>query len=420
VPAKREGRRGGADRVLIVGWDAAIVDACLKRDLLPVVVGRAEQLRGIEPPEGASIVQVSNTSHLESVVGVLARNELADEPFLAVHSNSERGMVIAAALGRFLGVRAIGWRTAIACRDKAVQKRLVNLAGVRSARFRVLEPGDDPVRRAQGLGYPLVLKPVAGVAVEHTSIVPDEATLLTTLERLAERRGDGHAYLLEELVLGDEWHIDGAVSGGRLAFISVGRYVDPCIEFPRRGVMREFMLDPRRDGAAHRRARALLERAIPALGLRDSVFHLEAFDPDGEGDLVFGECAARIGGGLLRRGVEEKRGVDLAALSLEVACGFELDSLRPQGDGCREAGIAYLTGPPGRLLSWPSRDTLLSRPGVADALVSARAGTEVRPLPDSTRERLAEVLVVAESRERLMAGLIGTEKWFRDQVETTP
>jgi biotin carboxylase len=420
VPAGGGEVRGGADRVLVVGWAAAIADACLERGLHPVLVARAEQLKEVEPPQGASIVEVSDTAHLESVVGALVRNGLADESYLAVHSNSERGMVVSAALGRFLGARAIGWRTAIACRDKTVQKQLVNAAGVRSAHFRVLEPGDDPAARARELAYPLVLKPVAGVAVEHTSVVADEAALLAALQRLAERRGDGHAYLLEEFVAGDEWHVDGAVSGGRLTFVSVGRYADPCIEFPRRGIMREFIFDPKRDEPAYRRAGALLERVLPALGLRDGVFHLEAFDPDGEGDLVFGECAARTGGGLLRRGVEEKHGVNLAALSLEVACGLELDSLRRQGNGCREAGIAYLTGPPGRLRSWPSREAILSRPGVADALVSAHEGMEVRPLPRSTRERQAEVLILADDRERLMRSLIGTEEWFRGQVETTP
>lgn len=402
-----------AGDVLIVGWDDGLVAAGLRLGLTPVVVARQAQLRGREAPEGTAVIRVEDTARLESVLGALRRNDLSERPYLAIHSNSERGMAISAALGSLLRKPSISWSTALAFRDKAIQKGLVGTAGCRTARFGLVEGGGDPLDAAAGLAYPLVLKPVAGVAVEFTHVVRSRAALERVFERLRRSRGDGHAYLLEEYVLGAEWHIDGVVSSGEIAFLSAGRYGSPCIDFPRRGVMREFLFDPARDSVAFLRARSLATRALPALGLTDGVFHMEAFDDGEDEELVFGECGARIGGGLLRRGVELKHGVDLATASMQIACGMA-PTAAGAGDE-REVGIAYLMSPAGRLVSWPSREEMLAQPGVEGALLDARAGMRVRRRPRSGRDRLAEVLVATTAREELIARLEQMEDWFRER-----
>lgn len=402
-----------ANDVLIIGWDDGLVAAGLRLGLAPVVVVRQAQMRQRQVPASVTVLRVEDTARLESVLGALRRNGLSDRPYLAVHTNSERGMAISAALGSLFEVPSISWSTALAFRDKVIQKKLVGAAGCRTARFGVVEEGEEPIAVAGPLTYPLVVKPIAGVAVEFTRVVRSPAALERAFEQLRKSRGSGHAYLLEEYVPGAEWHVDGVISNGEIAFLSTGRYDSPCIDFPRRGVMREFLFDPDRDRDAFGRARSLAARAIPALGLADGVFHLEAFDDGEDDELVFGECGARIGGGLLRRGIELKHGIDLATASMQIACG-----MAPTVAGCgagdeRELGIAYLMSPAGRLLSWPSREEMLAQPGVEDALLDARAGMRVRRRPRSGRDRLAEVLLAAGAREELIAELKGMEDWFR-------
>jgi hypothetical protein len=75
--------------------------------------------------------------------------------------------------------------------------------------------------------------------------------------------------------------------------------------------------------------------------------------------------------------------------------------------------------PPGRLVSCPSAEEIKQLDGVEDAHVHARPGSHVSGRPSSERDRVAEALVVADSRSGLLERQQQLEAWFsgRSHVE---
>jgi biotin carboxylase len=89
----------------------------------------------------------------------------------------EPGMMVAARLREALGVPGMSVEQTRLFRDKDLMKRALADAGVRVPKHRRASTVDEMRSAAEALGYPLIVKPVAGAGSADTHRIDDAAEL---------------------------------------------------------------------------------------------------------------------------------------------------------------------------------------------------------------------------------------------------
>lgn len=207
----------------------------------------------------------------------------------------EPHMILAARMREMLGIPGMTVRETVPFRDKEVMKVILDEAGIRTpghARATTVEE----VRRAAGsIGFPLVVKPIAGAGSSHTYRVdsPEELeAVLPALTRVPE-------VSVEEFVEGEDFTFDTICVDGRIAHYSVAFYrpralIQKTVEWisPQTVVIRQVEAPELAPGRAMGRA------VLDALGFRTGFTHMEWYRT-ADGEAVFGEIAARPPGARL-------------------------------------------------------------------------------------------------------------------------
>ncbi len=179
-------------------------------------------------------------------------------------------------------------------RDKDTMRQVLERAGIRQPRFARARGPEQLLAVAPRVGFPMIVKPVAGAGSADTYRVDSPAALRDLLPKL---RGVAEV-IVEEFVRGDEYTFDALSSGGEILFHSILRYRPTMLESrseawisPQNMVLRDL------DTPLFRRAYDLGRSVLRALGYPGGITHMEWFHtPDDE--LVFGEIAARPPGGM--------------------------------------------------------------------------------------------------------------------------
>jgi predicted ATP-grasp superfamily ATP-dependent carboligase len=285
------------------------------------------------------------------------------------------------------------------CRDKSRTRAALSARGVRQPASVPVADLSQALAAAGRLGYPVVLKPQAGVASEGVVLVDgpaqlaDEfpATLGVPAADMPELR---RAVLVEEYVTGPEISVDSVVQGGRVTPVFVARKetgFEPYFEETGHTVSAAdpLLSDPR--------LRRELEDVHAALGYTDGCTHAE-LRLCAEGPTLI-EVNARLGGDLIPYLGMRASGIDPGLAAAAVACGEAPDlTLR----AASFAGIRFFY-PPGPDTVIQSVDfDRTDLPAELDVLAPlAAAGDVVSPPGRGLMEgRIALATAVASSAER--------------------
>ena len=204
-------------------------------------------------------------------------------------------VVLAARVRQQLGLPGMGPRAAIGFRDKPIMKQRVLAAGLRVPRFSRIRTHAEAYAAAEEIGYPVCVKPIDGAGSTDTHRVADACELRAVLAAV-----DHHAEVaLEEFIEGEEFTYDTICIAGEPVFESVAQYHPRPLESrrfswisPAQVVIRDPYQPALMPGIE------LGRRVLRALGMTTGFSHMEWFKrPDGE--VVFGEIAARSPGGKL-------------------------------------------------------------------------------------------------------------------------
>jgi hypothetical protein len=150
---------------------------------------------------------------------------------------------------------------------------------------------DDAKGFAAEVGFPMVVKPPAGMGGKSTFRVRSLAELGAVFEGL--RVSPEHPALAEEFMQGREFSFETMTVGGEVRMHSVSHYLPACLEAIENPWMQWCCMLPREiGGAEYDPIREIGFRTIKALGLEDGMTHMEWFQrPDGS--LAIGEIAMR-------------------------------------------------------------------------------------------------------------------------------
>jgi biotin carboxylase len=201
-------------------------------------------------------------------------------------------------------------------RDKELMKERVRAAGLRVPRSARVTTEREVRAAAEEIGFPLILKPIAGAGSADTYRVRTQAELDAAI---AAMRGIPEASC-EEYVEGEEFTYDTVCIGGRPAFENVAAYLPKPLEARTLEWVSPVVITVR-DMHQPRLAPGVTlgRQVLSALGMGDGFTHMEWFlTPRGEA--VFGEIGCRPGGAHLVDEMNYTCDIDLFREWARVAC----------------------------------------------------------------------------------------------------
>jgi len=228
----------------------------------------------------------------------------------------EPGMEVVARIREAFGLPGLGVEKSIAFRDKERMKQVLDAAGIRTPKHTRAQTQAECREAAERIGYPLIVKPIAGAGAADTYHLENDGDFDKALRLL------GHVpeVSVEEYIDGEELTFDTICANGRILFHNVTWYrpkpllmrQNPWIS-PISLTLKDTSTDEIRVGVE------LGCRVIQALGFESGITHMEWFrTPSGEA--VFGEIGGRAPGGRLVHAMNYSADIDLFTGWAEAVC----------------------------------------------------------------------------------------------------
>lgn len=209
-----------------------------------------------------------------------------------VESQWEPLVLLAARLRERFGVPGMSVDTVMGFRDKGLMKQRVAAAGLRVPRAARVRTDSDVWRAAEIIGFPLILKPIAGAGSADTYRIDGPDDLLRVLPYLRHVPEAS----CEEFVEGEEYTFDTICIEGKPAFMNVAQYLPrPLLArthewiSPEIITVRDLTQPKLQDGIR------LGLGVLDALHMGTGFTHMEWYRK-ADGEVVFGEIGCRPGG----------------------------------------------------------------------------------------------------------------------------
>jgi ATP-grasp domain len=228
------------------------------------------------------------TSDLIAGVQELKRRHGAPVRILGI---LEAMQVQLAQVRQHFGVEGASVEVAETFRDKSRMKAALQKAGLPVGRNRLLTNAADAKAFAHEVGFPMVLKPPAGMGAKATFRVRSLMELGAALEGMGA--SSQNPVLAEEFLTGREFSFESITVGGVPRVQSVSHYLPSCLEAVENPWIQWCCMLPRDiSGPEYSEIKQVAAKAVTALGLKDGMTHMEWFQrPDGS--LAIGEIAMR-------------------------------------------------------------------------------------------------------------------------------
>lgn len=304
------------------------------------------------------------------------------EPVEAILAVDDSATVIAAMASERLGLRHNSGQAALAARNKHLMRQMLAAAGVPSPPFQLFDRTDDPGRIGQAIDYPCVLKPLllsGSRGVIRANNRSEFEAAFARLGRILDRfsgEPDSTKILVEAFIPGVEVALEGMLDQGRLHVLALFDKPDP-LDGP---FFEEtiYVTPSRLPDEVQAEIAGCAARAAAALGLRQGPVHAELRVNQAGPWIV--EVAGRSIGGLCSRTLRFGPEVSLEELILRQAVGWEIESLRREGQA---RGVMMIPIPEtGLLKAVHGLAEAEAVPGIESIELTAKLNQPLTPLPE--------------------------------------
>jgi biotin carboxylase len=201
-------------------------------------------------------------------------------------------MIPAARLREALGLPGMTVAETVPFRDKEQMKQVLDAAGIRTPRHANATSAGGVREAARRIGYPLVVKPIAGAGSADTYRIGDAAELENVLPLLRHVP----EVSVEEFVEGDDFTFDTVCANGEVLYYNIAFYRPRALVSRSNEWISPQTIALRNPDAPEVAAgREMGFKVLSALGFKTGFTHMEWYrKPDGEA--VFGEIGARSAG----------------------------------------------------------------------------------------------------------------------------
>jgi biotin carboxylase len=206
-----------------------------------------------------------------------------------VETLAEYSVVLAAKLRESLGVEGLRVEQAVAFRDKEKMKQVLDKAGIRTPRHRKATSVAEVREAADAIGFPLIVKPIAGAGSAHTFRCNNQAELEAAL------KGTQHVpeVSVEEFVDGEEFTFDTLTCNGKILYHNIAWYRPrPLVARTNEWISPQVIALRKVDGPEFKAGTEMGHAVIRALGFQNGFTHMEWYRK-ADGEVVFGEIGGR-------------------------------------------------------------------------------------------------------------------------------
>lgn len=259
------------------------------------VIGLGDQPEGALPEMTrkhlAAYVQVRSFSDEDALVN--EAKQLASKIRIdRIECLWEPLMIGAARMREALGLPGMTVAETVPFRDKEKMKQVLDAAGIRTPRHANAHTVSQVREAAAHIGFPLVVKPIAGAGSADTYRVNNAAELETVIPML------GHVpeVSVEEFVEGEDYTFDTICVDGRILYYNISFYRPRALESRMNAWVSQQTLSRRDvDSADVASGREMGIRVLKALNFKTGFTHMEWYRKR-DGEAVFGEIGARSPG----------------------------------------------------------------------------------------------------------------------------
>ena len=255
------------------------------------VIGVGDQPVDVLPPEARAAlahyehVSLADEDAVIAALQGLSRHARIDQ----VECLWEPYMVLAARIREVLGLPGMTVAQTLPFRDKELMKQVLDGAGIRTPRHASTGTNAGIYAAAEQIGYPLIIKPIAGAGSADTYRVDS----LTELESVLPMIGHVETVSVEEFVDAEEFTYDTICGAGSILYDNVSWYRPRPLQArshewisPQTVALRDL------DRAELTGGSAMGHQVITALGFTAGFTHMEWYRK-ADGEVVFGEIGAR-------------------------------------------------------------------------------------------------------------------------------
>ncbi|MBV6434661.1 MAG: hypothetical protein IANPNBLG_04935 [Bryobacteraceae bacterium] len=305
-------------------------------------------------------------------------------PFDAVAAVGDRPTLLAALCAEKGGLRFHPPHAVEAARSKYLSKERFRAAGLPLPWFARYRLDEDP---SELVPYPCVLKPLALSGSRGVIRADSPAEFRTALERIRRLLSESEIRRLkneqnrfvqvERFIPGEEFAIEGLVTGGELKVLALFDKPDP-LDGP---YFEEtiYVTPSRQPDAVQRDIIGTVQRAAAALGLRHGPLHAEV-RVNSEGVWIL-EVACRPIGGYCGRTLRFDGGMTLEELILRHALDQDVSNVAREPGS---AGVMMIPVPKAGIFRAVSgADTARAVPGIEDVVISAKPGQQLKTYPEA-------------------------------------
>ena len=201
----------------------------------------------------------------------------------------EPGILLAAKLREALELPGMGVEQSNLFRDKEAMKQRLDAAGIRTPGHARAKTADEVRAAAERIGFPLIVKPIAGAGSADTYRIDDAGHLEQVLPDL--RHVD--ELQVEEFIEGEEYTFDTICAAGRILYYNVSWYrPKPLIGRSLEWVSPQTVALRQPEAPELAVGREMGAAVLETLGFETGFSHMEWFHTP-SGEAVFGEIAAR-------------------------------------------------------------------------------------------------------------------------------
>lgn len=306
-----------------------------------------------------------------------------------------------------LGLPGTGRQSALACSDKWLMKQALSSAGVATAKG-VLCPDKPSLHSAaRELGYPLMCKAVDSSGSQGVFQVEAPSELVDAWERSMEASPSGQV-LLEEVLRGTEFGAQAIVQGDTVLDVLFhdDLLTPPPVPAPIGHSMPCAIPD-----AMVLRARIEVQRAIKALGIRDTIANVDLMLAEDTPYII--EIGARMGATCLPETISLFGGFDAYEAVIVIALGMPLKL--PASPPKTASASRLLTSKTGGVVTRVTTPaSVANHPQLFRLALYCKPGDHVRPFrvgPD----RVGDIIVTgptaqnAQQLAEILAGQIDIE-----------
>jgi biotin carboxylase len=285
-------------------------------------------------------------------------------------------------------------------------KKYATGSSVLIPKFKAVYHTFDLLEFLDEVGYPIVVKPIAGAGSRNTIKISDENDLMEVLNQNLS-----FPLLAEDFIDGEMYHIDGLVLNGDIVFIWPSKYINGCLAYQDNKYLGSFILDE--DNPMNSRLQQAVRELLNKFPTPEhTTFHAEIFHtPDDK--LYFCEIASRTGGVKVNESIRQAFDLNISALWARALCGYLPDpSVFQNLTKKQAAGFVLVPPKKGTLVKM---NTSAPYDWVIEQEYRAQIGETFIGAKKSV-DHIAIFVVHGQNEQEVVARIDQVAKWFENET----